>query len=297
MKINDTILFDVINNQKLIKQLSERYYTGFCTKHSKILMSHFLNKNDMKYFHITDSTQKRIKNVPCENITGSKLSGLTHDKGLVYFNNGLHFLYLIRKNGVYILTSKLKYKNKVNDKSFYVSQMMDGFLYFDFLSDSFSCFINNPLDILQNKSNELIKEKSSLDIIKKITKELEFGNSTTKLKYEQDYQVKWENTKLCLQAFLFIKFAKVINTTKISQENTKLSFSDRLKKKEQSFIDVIEVDTFYDESMKVINPFSVTGHFRNQPHGKDRSEIKTIYIDSFMKTGYERIATKLKIQK
>ena len=295
MKINDTMLFDVINNRKFLKKLSERYFTGFCTKHSKILMSAFMSKNDMKYFHITDSTKKRIKNVPTEKITGSKLIDLKQDKGLVYFDNGLHFLYLVRKNGVYILTSKLKSKKKVNDPTFYVSQMMEGFLYFDFFADTSSCFINNPLDILQNKSNELRNERDSLNVLTKMQKELEIGITETQDKYQEDYKSKWNNTKLCLQAFMFIKFAKIINTTKISQEGEKLSFSDKMKKKKQSLINIIEVDTFYDESMKVINPFSVTGHFRNQPYGKDRLERKTIYIDGFMKTGYERKATKLKI--
>ena len=39
------------------------------------------------------------------------------------------------------------------------------------------------------------------------------------------------------------------------------------------------------------------GHFRRQPCGKDRAQRRTIYIDSFMKTGYERKATKLKLNR
>lgn len=295
MEINDTMLFDVINNKRLLNKLSERYFVGFCTKHSKVLMSAFIHKNDMKYFHITDSTKKRIKNVPTEKITGSKLIDLKQDKGLVYFDNGLHFLYLIRKNGVYILTSKLKSKKKVNDPNYYVSQMMDGFLYYDFFDGNSSCFINNPLDILQNESNELRNDKDSFNLLTKMKKEIEEGITETHDEYHKDYKVKWNNTKLCLQAFMFLKFAKIINTTRISQEGEKLSFSDKMNKKKQSLINVIEVDTFYDESIKVINPFSVTGHFREQPYGKDKLERKTIYIDGFMKTGYERKATKLKI--
>ena len=295
MNINDTMLFDVINNKKLIKEASTKGLTVFCTKHSKIFMSSFNNNNDIKYFHITNSTKKRIKNVPTEKITGSKLIELKQDKGLVYFDCGLHFLYLIKKNGVYIMTSNLKSKKKVNDPLFYTGQIMDGFLYYDFFSDTSSCYINNPLDILQNKDNLLKHEIYALNIMQKIYKEQESAITETYDKYKEDYTVKWNNTKLCLQAFMFIFFAKIINTTKISQEGEKLSFSDKIKKKKQSLINIIEVDTFYDETMKVINPFSVTGHFRNQPCGKDRLERKTIYIDGFMKSGYERKATKLKI--
>lgn len=297
MKINNTMLFDVINNKKFINKFSQDNFTAFCTSHSKILMSSFNNKSDAKYFHITDSTKKRIKNLPTEKITASKLIDLEKEKGLVYFNNGIHFLYLIRKNGVYIMSSKLKSKNKVNDPNFYVGQIMDGFLYYDFLSNTSSCFINNILDLHVNKSNGLKHEKESVKIINKMMKESKIGIKDTIDEYEKDYKVKWNNTKLCLQAFMFIKFAKIINTTKISQDGEKLSFSDKMKNKKQSLINVIEVDTFYDESMKVINPFSVTGHFRNQACGKDRLKRKTIYIDGFMKTGYERKATKLKINK
>ncbi len=281
----------------MLKALSETNFTGFCTSHSKVLMSSFINKAGVKYFHITENTKKRIKNVPTEKIKGGKLIGLKQDKGIVYFNDGLHFMYLIRKNGVYIMTSKLRSKKQVDDPIFYTGQMMDGFLYFDFLADSSSCYINNPLDILHNKSSGLKKEREVLNIISKMQKEMKRGITDTLEKYKGDYETKWDNTRLCLQAFMFIHFAKIINSTKISQDGEKLTFSDRMKKKKQSSIDIIQVDTFYDESMKVINPFSVMGHFRNQPYGKDRLKRKTIYIDGFMKDGYERKATKLKINK
>jgi hypothetical protein len=53
--------------------LTEKHFAGFCTKHSRILMLAFINNNDAKYFHITESTKKRIKNVPTEKITGGKM--------------------------------------------------------------------------------------------------------------------------------------------------------------------------------------------------------------------------------
>ena len=193
------------------------------------------------------------------------------------------------------MTSKSKNKKKVSDTNFYISQLMDGFLYYDLFSDVSSCYINNPLDILNNHDSLLSKEAETLKILSKISKEAKSDISDTLIKYKTDYNSKYNDTKLCLQAFMFIFFAKVIDTKKISQEGVPLSFSEKLKNKEKSFIDVIEVDTFYDESMKVINPFSVTGHFRNQPFGKGRLETKMIYIDGFMKSGYERKATKLKI--
>jgi hypothetical protein len=295
MTLKNLRLFDVIDKTKTLNLFSKRTFTTFCTAHSKTLFSGFKNKENLKYFHITESTKKRIRNVPVHEITGNKLIDLKTGKGIVYFNDGLHFVYLIRKNGVYIMTSSGKAKKQVTDPSFYVSEMMQGFLYFDFFSDSNACYINNVLDFKDNKDTLLMKERESILLLKKIYKEYKDGNSEKMDLYNDDYMKKWNDTKLCLQAFMFIFFAKVIDTKRISQENDDRSIREKLKKKKVREIDIIEVDTFYDENLSVINPFSVNGHFRNQPFGKNRKETKMIYIDGFMKTGYNRIATKTKI--
>lgn len=137
MNINDCSLLSCIKNVKFLKKFSTVPTTIFATRHSCTLWGGFLNAN-MKYFNITDSTRARIGNVPTDKITGSKLIDLKEKKscGVVYFNDGLHFIYLIRNNGVYIMTSSQKRKRIVEDPNFYTSQVMDGFLYFDFLSDT-----------------------------------------------------------------------------------------------------------------------------------------------------------------
>ena len=295
MIIKDLKLFNVIDKTKTLNLFSKRAFTSFCTPHSKTLFTGFKNKEDLKYFHITDTTKKRITNVPVENITGSKLIDLKPSKGIVYFNDGLHFSYLIRNNGVYIMTSKGKSRKKVNDPLFYTGEIMEGFLYYDFFSDSSACYINNVLDFSNNKDTLLMKEKDFILLLQKIYKESENGNNEKLDLYRKDYTEKYNNTKLCLQAFMFIFYAKVIDTKKISQENDDRSISEKLKNKKVKEIEIIEVDTFYDENISVINPFSVNGHYRNQPFGKGRKETKMIYIDGFMKTGYNRIATKTKI--
>jgi hypothetical protein len=297
MKLKELSLLDMVKNTKFLKMFSKKPTTIFATKHSCIFLTSFINHSDMKYFHITDTTRKRLTNVPTEEISGGKLIDLKTklSSGLVFFNDGLHFLYLIRNNGVYIMSSRQKVKRFVDDPSFHTGETMSGFLYFDFFSDSSDCYINNLLDATIKEDHLLNKEKELLPILKRLYKELSEGKKDLYDKYNEDLLLKWNDTRLCLQAFMFIHFAKVIHTTRVSEEYDTRSFSEKFKsKKEASTINVIQVDTFYDETMKVINPFSVTGHYRNQPIGKGRSETKLIYIDNFMKSGYTRIATKEK---
>jgi hypothetical protein len=292
MEIKDLSLFNnILNNKKALKKFSENFCIPFLTKHSKVFFQFLLNENKIKYYQITDTTKERIKNIPTEKIDGSKLIDLRNKQstGLVYFKNGLHYIYLIKNNGVYIMSSSQKSKKIVNDVEFYTSQILSGFLYFDFNSGSSSCFINNILDCLQNKDNLLINDKKEIDLLKKARHEQELLSNLKK-----DYVEKHQETLLCLQSFLFIHFAKIIDSTKIS-ENKKISLTEKMKGI-KSFIDVIKIDTFYDQTINVINPFAVNGHFRNQPMGKNRDETKLIYIDSFMKTGYNRLATKIKIE-
>lgn len=296
MKIEKLALLNMCKKEKVMKAFSARACTSFATKHSKILFSGFIENKNMKYFHITDTTKKRISNVPTEDITGGKLIDLKEktSSGLVFFNDGLHFLYLIRNNGVYLMSSRSEHKRITDDVDFYLSNMMSGFLYYDFFCDSSNCWINNVLDISKHKDHLLLKEKKSMQILKNIIKDGEKSNTLFE-DYKSDYVAKFEDTKLCLQAFLFIHFAKVITTTRISEEFDSRTFSEKIRNKTNSNIDIIQVDTLFDETMKVINPFSVSGHYRNQPVGFGRNETKLIYIDSFMKSGYTRLATKEKI--
>jgi hypothetical protein len=217
-----------------------------------------------------------------------------------------------------MVSDKLSKKQVVMDGQpdpyFCVRNAMLGFVYIDFISDHLQFWINNPLDILKNKNGTYLKQdKDSLLILSRMIKEIESYKKNNNIigerelnddesskasllynNYNKDYKKRFNDTKLCLQTFMFVQFAKIINTTRISVDNESVSFSERLKNRAKHKLDVIQVDTIYDENLEVINPFSVKGHFRNQPIGECRKETKLIYIDSFMKTGYTRLATKTK---
>lgn len=296
INLNDLMLNSFATNTSWVKIASKKLFTAFGTKHSLVLFGQFNNK-DFKYFNISDSTINRLKAIPVDEINGNKLISLSEKQshGIVYFNNGIHFMYAITSNGVYIMSSCKKTKKQVEDVNFYLRECVDGFLYYDFYSGGNEQYINNLYDALHNPDHGLNMEKSLHPSLRALKKELEAGQSGLRDMYLNDFTIKYNNLKLCLQAFLFIHFAKIIDTTLISVENGHKSLLDRIKKRPSIESKVIRVDTFYDENMKVINPFPVKGHFRNQPIGSGRKEQKLIYIDGFMKTGYNRDATKTKI--
>ena len=59
-------------------------------------------------------------------------------------------------------------------------------------------------------------------------------------------------------------------------------------------LDYCVVDSTWDTNINVNNPFAVRGHFRHQPKKDENGDWfkDLIYIDSFMKNGYHRRATK-----
>lgn len=292
MKVEQLALFKLTKNKRALRAFSVKPPVMFCTRHSKTLMGDLINA-ETKNFYITDSTKSRISNMPIKDITGESLISLKDKKsvGFGYFSDGLHFIYSIRNNGVYIMTSRQKFVKFHEDPKFYLLNMMRGFLYYDFYSKDRACYINNILDLFDNKDNALKYEKSTMALIRRFN-----GSDDIKKQYLEDYNDKFNDTAMCLRAFLFIHFAKIVNTTTVSECCDMRTFTERIiNKNVPQKIDVIRVDTFYDTSLKVINPFAVSGHFRNQPVGTGRCESKLIYIDEFMKTGYTRRATKEKI--
>ena len=179
MKLNQLKLFDVINNERFLKKLSFTDGTLFLTPHSRMIFSSFLNKKDeIKYFHVTNNTKKRIKNVPTEKIKNEIFINLKPQKGLIYFDDGIHLLYLITKTGLYIMSSNGKGIKHSLDPTFSTGQMIEGFLYYDFLSDYKSCYINNILDLTENPDNLLKDEPTTKEILNSIMKSVKNPNNS-----------------------------------------------------------------------------------------------------------------------
>lgn len=287
-----SILFGMVYNKKSFINHCARNNvsaTMFCSPHSKGLLQDVLKgRSQMKKYFITKSTSQRIDKVPVGKDKFSKgffshLSNADKEIGFVCMSDKLHFLYVIDGLSVKILVCKGG--SKVADNAEYkLMNSIRGFIYIDlFSTEGFvNPYINNILDLFENKDHLLAHEKASknqLNIIKK--------NEFTAIKYQEDYKDKQDDVKKCLQCFVFMKYAKVYDETLISVDiKTRNKYS--IPKEESS---IIKIDSFWDKNIDVINPFGVSGHYRDQPHGAGRKLRKTIYIDGFMKSGYSRKAT------
>lgn len=269
--------------------------TVFCTKNAKLLFSGFRYSKfeNTKLFYISDSSVDRIEalNISDGNINGLKLEWLSEkagETGFIYFSNGVHCLYYISKTGIHIMSSFGRWERITENPEFQIRELMSGYVYMDFSNDIISYWINNPLDIIEKKQNTFLFHDK--EYIKRLSS-YGRGNADGLLDCKAEYELKYNNTKSCLKAFVFIYCAKIINSTRLNIEQD-LTFKERIERKKTNTYNIIQVDTLYDESIKSINPFSVSGHFRNQPYGDGREKNKLIYIDSFMKMGYTRRATK-----
>lgn len=312
MRPQDNNLYSYIDNPRLLSKMSEKSCVLYMSHHARelfktLFIAHKL-KEKTKLFYITDTTSKRTSIIDATKPTGEMLKCLSEkagETGFIYFNNGAHCLYAITKTAVTILASGAKFKGHY-DSDFEFKNKTSGFIYFNYESESPQFWINSSLDAIFNKEDSFaLKDKQYVSELIKLNKEfksLGYTEIDSVKKYDDCpyynelkklYDYHYKNTLQCFQAFLFIRFAKILDTTHISSENTGLSFKERVYGVKKSLLNIIKVDTLYDETLHVINPFSVSGHFRNQPIGEGRVNRKTIYIDSFMKEGYNRVATKI----
>lgn len=105
---------------------------------------------------------------------------------------------------------------------------------------------------------------------------------------EEDNKIKCDKLYLAIKMFIFLKTASVINKTFIAEGHN--SFSQPHPHIPTTNNGITRLDSTWDSSVDIINPFSVRGHFRNQPKKNDEGKTYTelIYIDGFMKQGYHR---------
>jgi len=280
---------------------------------AKVFYSDMFNKKGVfnyKYY-ITKNTNIRINNMDLSKLKPHNYISLYNDKvenGFIIDDEDLQIGYSIRPTEIILLSgsgsNSLISRNYESSHGIY--KMANGIIYFNYLNDDVSIIPTNPLSVLfglVDFNNSNLDQFEQIFIKKEGRKFLEYSNSinnnidilnidyNTPLfdNYYNDFKVKYKNLVKSLKQFTFIKFANVLDKTFIA-DNTGLKHSDIIRGKKTNNSDIIKIDSFWNESIEVINPFSVSGHFRKQPIGKGRNDSKLIYIDSFMKTGYKRQA-------
>lgn len=263
-------------------------------------------------YYFTDSTMKRVLPIDLANCYPTKL-GYLSDKypdefGLCICKlDNIGFIYQIGLNDIKIIVTSGTNKsgNTTIDEFGRIdysawNKTIVGSAIISFDSDKVSIMPNNTLSFILNGKLEFAGAEMKSEILKiaKSMKKIADSEKTllsiTKnddlrlFNLVEDIKIKEAKIWTAIKMFIFLKTANVVDKTFIS--DSKICVKGNTAEKENEGI--IVVDSTWDSSIHVINPFSVSGHFRYQPKKNEKKEWykEVIYIDSFMKTGYNRRA-------
>lgn len=299
--------------KKAIRGFSSSASCIFYDKRIKEIFRKQLSENvqPVKYY-FTDSTMKRVNPIDLTNCYPTKL-GYLFDKypnelGVCMCKeDNIGFIYQIGLNDIkLIITSGTKRSGnisidefgKVNYSAWLKTIVGSAIISFD--SNSVAIMPNNTLSMILNGNAENANRESKSEILK-ICKHIKKLSSIDKqlsdisknddpyiFNFVEDITIKTAKIWKSIKMFIFLKTANVVDKTFISDSKTGSKGNPTEKENEG----IIVVDSTYDSSIHVINPFSVSGHFREQPKKNEKKEWykEIIYIDSFMKTGYNRRA-------
>ena len=299
--------------KKAIKGFSSSTSCIFYDKRIKEIFRKQLSENvqPVKYY-FTDSTMKRVNAIDLKNCYPTKL-GYLFDKypnelGVcVCKEDNIGFIYQVGLNDIkLIITSGTKRSGNTTidefgriDYSAWLKTIV-GSAIISFDSNLVAIMPNNTLSMILNGNTENANRESKLEILK-ICKHINKLSSIDKTPSDisknddpyifnlvEDINIKTAKIWKSIKMFIFLKTANVVDKTFIS--DSKIGVKGNKAEKENEGI--IVVDSTWDSSIHVINPFSVSCHFRYQPKKNEKKEWykEVIYIDSFMKTGYNRRA-------
>lgn len=299
--------------KKAIRGFSSSSSCIFYDKRIKEIFRKQLSENvqPVKYY-FTDSTMKRVNVIDLTNCYPTKL-GYLFDKypnelGVcICKEDNIGFIYQIGLNDIkLIITSGTKRSGNTSidefgkvDYSAWLKTIV-GSAIISFDSNSVAIMPNNTLSMILNGYPENANRESMLEILK-IGKHLKKLSSIDKqlsdiskkddpyiFNFVEDINIKTAKIWKSIKMFIFLKTANVVDKTFIS--DSKIGVKGNQTEKENEGI--IVVDSTWDSSINVVNPFPVSGHFRYQPKKNEKKEWykEVIYIDSFMKTGYNRRA-------
>jgi hypothetical protein len=147
-------------------------------------------------------------------------------------------------------------------------------------SDKIGCVILKKIgeDVffvwMQNLNPDSNLMEYEVNIYNFFTKEFAFGKS--------------EKSFIILQILTYLFYGEV--QEKICKPNVKIGSSFEYIKNE-STKDIWFADSLWKTNLSIIGDFKVSGHFRLQPFGEGRANKKLIFIEEFVKHGYNRTAT------
>lgn len=279
-------------NERSCKIFSKTPYIGISDKQiSSVFIDYLKHKNKKVNYFFTKSTVDRISEMDISKVEPNSLSFLGEKN-----NKEFSFCFLEKENISFCYTVDINSIKIIvfngNDKSTKIT-VGDSFkgesLNYSGFEKSIigSAIINFPLnELVIIPANALYHIKNDripsdyVEDLKKASKNESYLNSL-----QVDFTVKSDIIFLSIKSFIFLKTASVIDKSFVS-ESSKLKRRNKYGVSKQNN-DVVVINSFYNESINVLNPFTVRGHFRRQPK---KNGVEIIYIDSFMKKGYYRPA-------
>lgn len=265
-------------------------------------------------YYFADTTMQRVKAIDLKNCYPTKLEYLFEKYGsevgiCMCKENNLAFVYIIGATDIQlIVTSGTKKSSIASIDDFgntsYSAWMKTivGACVICYHKNDVDVLVNNTLGVLLSNRDEAFKyDNEEKRELLKINKELKllpekwtFETLTQRetpcmFNSYQDLKIKSDKIWDAIKMFIFLKTAKVIEQTFISENKI---YGNKSTSKQNESNGIIIVDSTWDSSIHVINPFSVSGHFRDQPKKNKKNEWykELIYIDSYMKSGYHRNA-------
>ena len=281
-------------NEKCCKKFLKTPYYGISDKQiSSVFINYLKHKNKKENFFFTKSTVERILKMDISKVEPSSLSfiGGKHNKEFSFCfleKESVSFCFSIDINSIKIIVfngDEKSTKATIDESIGKTSLNYSGFE----KSIIGSAIINFPLnELIIIPANALYHVKNSKipsDYLKDLEKASK--NEDYLMALQEDFKTKSDIIFLAIKSLVFLKTASVIDKTFVSEnKNLKFKIKSKYGIAEQNN-DVTVINSFYDESINVLNPFAVSGHFRNQPK---KNGVEIIYIDSFMKKGYYRPA-------
>jgi len=318
MNLHKKLFYNFLTNKKLYSKLCDTKTTMFKHSTSKVFFNELFKSKGIfnkKYF-ITKNTNERIRNMDLSKINPIDYINISDKEeiGFIFDEDNLQTGFCIKKTECILVSGKgnnsLLTKSMDQNQALY--NMVNGIVYFNYLSNEIEIIPTSPISILLGIADnvninldkmeikflkkeektiiELLKNFSKNDLLNIIEIANEIKNKTDShvlKQYIDDFLSKYYSLITSIKQFTFIHFAKEVDKTFIS-DNSGLKHSQIIRGIKSDKSDIIKIDSFYNENINVINPFAVKGHFRNQPIGEGRNNNKLIYVDSFMKTGYNR---------
>ncbi len=301
--------------EKALKTFSRRESHVFYDRRTKTAFRRILSfPKPLNKYYFTDTTMLRVKAMDLSKCDESKLDYLFDKYGgevgiCICRDNNLAFVYVIGASNIQlIVTSGLSGTIFYEDVPLITTEaykMIPGACVINYQNADTDILVNNLISLLSsknkdllnsvNRSSELRKEiyKINKEISKlpedRIFKDIPKNDSTYLNLYVEDYIIKQGKILDAIKMFIFLKTASVVEKTFVSENQ---NYGSKSKSKNNDSVGIIVVDSTWDSSIHVINPFAVSGHFRDQPKKNDKGKWykELIYIDSYMKSGYCRKA-------